>query len=111
VRVTGKNKFHPITCHEGTEREKMCSSTLSLTSALDWGGWSTPLPVCFSLGYNPVPNEKGAVWLQGRSRWVRKISRIRSQDRRSGLRYPGPFWELHGGAKHIVTAKCRVTGA
>ena len=49
--------------------------------------------------------------LQGRSRWVRKISpptRIRSPDRRAGMRYPCSFWELHGGDKHIVGAKCRV---
>ena len=31
-------KFHPITCHEGTEGEWVTSSTLSLTSALDGVG-------------------------------------------------------------------------
>lgn len=34
-----KGKFHPSTGHEGPEREKRCSSTLSLTSALDGDGW------------------------------------------------------------------------
>jgi hypothetical protein len=34
-----KNKFHPITCHEGPVGEYTCSSTLYLTSAPDMGGW------------------------------------------------------------------------
>jgi hypothetical protein len=38
----GKSKVYLIPCHEGTKREKRYSSTLSLTSALDWGGWLTP---------------------------------------------------------------------
>ena len=33
----------------------MYSSTLSLTSALDVGGWSTPRPGRFTPGKNPVP--------------------------------------------------------
>jgi hypothetical protein len=33
-----KGKVHPVTYHEGTEREKMYSSTLSLTLALDGVG-------------------------------------------------------------------------
>jgi hypothetical protein len=40
----GKCKLHPVTGHEGPEWEKRYSSTLSLTSALDWGAWSTPCP-------------------------------------------------------------------
>ena len=31
-------------CHEGTEGEERYSSTFSLTSVLDEGGWSTPRP-------------------------------------------------------------------
>ena len=33
----GKGKVHPRTGHEGPEGEQRCSSTLSLTSALDGG--------------------------------------------------------------------------
>ena len=40
VRVT----VHPRTCHEVPERKSMYSNTLSLTSALDGGGWPTPRP-------------------------------------------------------------------
>jgi len=32
-------KLHRITCQEGTEDEQSYSSTLSLNSALDGGGW------------------------------------------------------------------------
>jgi len=34
----GKSKVRPITGHEGAEREYRYSSTLSLTSVLDWSG-------------------------------------------------------------------------
>jgi hypothetical protein len=40
----GKVKVHPRTGHEGPEVEYRYSSTLSLTSALDGGGWSRPRP-------------------------------------------------------------------
>jgi len=43
-----KNKFHPKTGHEDTEREYSYSSTLSLTSVLDASGWSTPTPGSFT---------------------------------------------------------------
>jgi hypothetical protein len=38
-RGKGKGKARPRTGHEGPEGEKRYSSTLSLTSALDGGGW------------------------------------------------------------------------
>jgi len=45
-----KGKVHPITFHEGPEGEYSYSSTLSLTSALDEGGWSEPRPGHFIPG-------------------------------------------------------------
>jgi hypothetical protein len=51
----GKGKVHPITGHKSPEGELRCSSTLSLTSALDVGGWSTPRPGSFTRGKDPVP--------------------------------------------------------
>jgi hypothetical protein len=42
--VIGKGKVHPRTGHECPEGEYRYSSTLSLTPALDEGGWSTPRP-------------------------------------------------------------------
>ena len=48
-------KFHPITCHEGTELESRYSSTLSLILALDEGWWSMPRPDSFTPGNDLVP--------------------------------------------------------
>ena len=44
----GKGEVQPRTSHEGPEGEQRYSSTLSLTSALDGGGWSTPRPRHFA---------------------------------------------------------------
>jgi len=40
----------------------MYSYTLSLTSALDRGGWSTPRTGCFTLEKDPVPIVQEAEW-------------------------------------------------
>jgi hypothetical protein len=45
----------PRTGHEGPEGEYRFSSTLSLTSALDGGGWSTPRQGRFTPGNDTVP--------------------------------------------------------
>ena len=49
----------------------MHSSTFSLTSELDGGGWSTQRPFHFNPWKDPVPTVDGS---QGRSGLVRKIS-------------------------------------
>jgi hypothetical protein len=51
----GKGKAHPRTGHEGPEVAYRYSSTLSLTSALDGGGWSKPRPGRFPPRKDPVP--------------------------------------------------------
>jgi len=43
----------------------MYSYTLSLTSALDLGGWSTPHPGRFTPGKDPVPIVQEAGWASG----------------------------------------------
>ena len=54
--VQGKGKVHPGTGHADPEKELRCSSTLSLTSALDGGGWSTPRPrLLYFRERDPVP--------------------------------------------------------
>jgi hypothetical protein len=78
----------------------MYSSTLSLISALDGGGWSTPLPGRFTLGKDPVPIVYEAGWAPG-TVWTGAENLahtgIRSPDRpvRSEsiyqLSYPGPL--------------------
>ena len=50
----GKGKVHLRTGHEGPEGEQRYSFTLSLTSTLDEGGSSTPLPGRFTPGNDPV---------------------------------------------------------
>jgi len=53
----------------------MYSSTLSLTWALDCGGWSTPRPVRFIPGKDPVLFVEDAWWTpQGRSGRLREMS-------------------------------------
>jgi len=50
-----KGTLHPRTGHEGPEGEQRYSFTLSLLSALTWGGgWSTPRPGRFTPGKDPV---------------------------------------------------------
>ena len=43
----------------------MYSSTLSLTSALDGGGWSTPRPGRFTSGKDPVLIVQESGWAPG----------------------------------------------
>ena len=82
--VKGKGKGHPRTGHEGPEGEKKCSSTLSLTSALDVGGWSTPRPDRFTPpGKTRYPLYRRLGGPQGRSGRVREISPLRGFDPRT----------------------------
>jgi hypothetical protein len=55
-RGGGKDKVHPITDCQGPEGEQRYNSTLSLTLALDEGGWSVPCPGCFTPRKDPVPS-------------------------------------------------------
>jgi hypothetical protein len=68
-------KVRPITGHEGPEGEYRYSSTLSLTPALDGGGWSTPRPSRFTSGKKaPYPLYRRLDVPQGRSGRVQNIS-------------------------------------
>jgi len=58
-----KEKVHPRTDHEGPDGEYRYNHTLSLTSALDGGGWSTPHLGRFTAGKDPeVGWASGPVW-------------------------------------------------
>ena len=71
-----KGKVHPRIVHEGPEREQMYSSTLSLTLALDGGGWSMPRPGHFTHEKETqYPLHRRLDGPQGRSGRVRTISR------------------------------------
>jgi len=50
-----KCNVYTRTGHEGLEGEQRYSSTLSLTSALDGGGWSTQRTGRLTPGKDPVP--------------------------------------------------------
>ena len=70
-----KGEIHPRTGHEDPVGEKMYSSTLSLTSGIDRGGWTTPHPGRVTPGKEtryPLYRRLGGP--QGRSGQVRKIS-------------------------------------
>jgi len=60
-----KGKVHPRIGHEGPEGEQRYSSTLSLTSAPDKGGRSTPLPGRYTPGEDPEPIVQEAGWAPG----------------------------------------------
>jgi len=47
-----KSEVHPRTCYEDPEAEYIYSCTLSLTSDLDGGGWSTPSTTTLLPGRN-----------------------------------------------------------
>ena len=68
-------QVHPRTGHEGPQGEQRYSSTLSLTSGLDGGGWLTPLPSCFTPGKDTQYLFYGSlVGPQGRSKLAHRIS-------------------------------------
>jgi hypothetical protein len=61
----GKGKLHPRTGRRVPEEEQRYSSTVSLTSAPDGGGWSAPRPGRFTSGKDPVPIVEEAGWAPG----------------------------------------------
>jgi hypothetical protein len=74
-KVNGRGKVHPTAGHEDPEgRKKRYRSTLSLTSALDGCGWSTPRPSRFTPRKDPVPIVQVAGWVPGPGLDGRKIS-------------------------------------
>ena len=65
----GKGKFRPKTDHESPE-EQTYSSTLSLTSALDRGGWLTPRPGRFTPGKETRYTHSIGCWVVSRPIWT-----------------------------------------
>jgi len=95
----GKVTVRPRRGHEGPEGEEKYMSSLSLTSALDGGGWSTPHPGRFTPGKQTrylLYRRLGGP--QGRSGQVRKISPPQGFDPRTvqpvASCYPGPLLHL-----------------
>jgi len=68
-------KGHPKSCNDGTEGGERYSSTLSLTSALDWVDGQRHAPAALLSRMRPGTNCTGSgVGPQGRSGLVQKIS-------------------------------------
>jgi hypothetical protein len=68
VAYNNNGKVHLRKGHEGPEEEEeVYSCTLSSTSALDGGGWSTPRPGGSTPGKAPVPicGGGGTRWRSG----------------------------------------------
>jgi hypothetical protein len=90
VHKKGNGKFRPIKSHEDPEEEYRYSFTLSLTSTLDGGGWSTPR-LCRAPPPPPARKRHGTHftggWVEAGPFWTEagKLSptRIRSPDRPS----------------------------
>ena len=93
-----KGKVHPRTGQEGPDGEQMYSSTLSLTSALDWVGGQRHGPAALPPGKTRYPLYRRLGGPQGRTGRIRKNlipAGIRSTDRPARseslyrLSYPG----------------------
>jgi hypothetical protein len=78
-------KGHRITDHDDPEGEQRYSSTLSLTSALDGGGWSTP-----RLGGSPPPPGRDSVPIAQSAGWAPgSVWTCAENLAPSGIRSPG----------------------
>ena len=64
VLCLNPNKVHPRTGQNGPKGDQRCSPTLSLTLALNGGGWSMPRLIHFALGKYLVPIVQEAGWVQ-----------------------------------------------
>jgi hypothetical protein len=63
--LNDKGKFQPSKDYKGPDGKERYSCTLSLTSALDGGGWSRPSPGRFIPRKDPGPIAKEAGWDPG----------------------------------------------
>ena len=100
-RQERKKKVRPITCHEGVDMDQMYSSTLSLTSALDSGGWLTPRAGRFTPGNEAVPTVQEAGWAPRLVMTGEKniaLAAIRSPCR--PVRRQSLYWQSHPGPHH-----------
>ena len=74
TQINGKGKGHPRTGHEGPKGEKMYSSTLPSTSALDGVGGQRHAPAALPPRKTSYPLYRRLGGPHGRSGRVRKIS-------------------------------------
>jgi hypothetical protein len=98
-----RDRFHLRADHEGPDGEQRYSSNLSLTSALDRGGWSMSRPDRFTYGEDPVPImwatgwATGSVWTDVKNITLTGFRSPNGPDRSESLyqlSYPGPILEI-----------------
>jgi hypothetical protein len=85
LKVKVKGKVEPRTGHEGPGRKYRYSSTLSVTSALDGSGQSTPRPDRFARGERPC-----AIWVRGCMHPTAGLDGC-GKSRLHGDSFPGPY--------------------
>jgi hypothetical protein len=116
MQVKVKGKVQPRRVHEGSEVENI--STLSLTSALEIGGCSTPRPTRITPGKESVPIVQESGWAS-RPFWMSAENLvhtgIRSSDHPSRneslyrLNYSGPQkWRSIGNYQEYTNITMRV---
>jgi hypothetical protein len=97
LQIIVKDKVQLRTGHEGPEGQRY-TSTLSLASAIDRVGWSTPRPDRFTPGKDPVPIVYEAGWARGpvwtgaenvAPTWIRSPNRTARSESLYRLSYPG----------------------
>jgi hypothetical protein len=97
----GKGKVHPVTGHEGPEREWKYSCTLPLTSTLHGIGWSTPRPGRFT----PPGKTLYLLYrrLGGPQSWDGRVRKISPP---TGIRFPDrPARSEQSQGKHSMPIK------
>jgi len=90
--VSTQRKVHPRTGHKGPEEESKYNSTLSLTLALDRGGWLMSRPGCVTPRNDPLYRRLGGA--QCRSRiptGITSLDRPTCSKSLYQLYHPGPW--------------------
>jgi len=100
IHNTSCTKFTLEQAMMGQMVNRRYSSIISLTSALEVGGWLTPCPGRFTAGNDPVPIAWEAGWATGPA-WmgavnvaptgIRSPGRPASNESIHRLSYPGPY--------------------
>ena len=93
-------KINPIRAHEGPQLEYMCSSTLSLTSALNVFELSRPNPGHFTTGKYSIPIVQEVGWVpvaDGTGAEILATTGVRSPDR------PACSYSLYGPTAAVFT--------
>ena len=90
------SKVYPITSHEGPEGKQRFSSTFSLTSELDLGGWSTPV-------FSDLPSKRYPVSIAQKVGWKWNVP-----GRNRATHWPFTVTMSSYLLTHLLTPSCRI---